>query len=110
VHDRGIAAARVLRARVLAALASGAAVALLLAACSPGADYPTLLDKPMPRADQPMTKEQVQQATTSLVNDRDQLSTEARAAQAGAVASGMATPPAPATTGTTPGAGATTKP
>jgi hypothetical protein len=89
-------------------LAAASAVAVLVAACSPGADYPSILDKPAPRADQPLSPDQVQQATSSLVNDRTQLSTQAQAAQAGAVASGMAPPPA--TTGTTPSAGATRKP
>ena len=94
--------------RALAALASAAALAVLVAGCSPGVDYPSILDKPAPRADQPLSAAQVQQATSSLQNDRTQLSTQAQAAQASAVASGMATPPA--TTGTTPGAGATRKP
>ena len=93
--------------RVLAGLAAAAAVAVVVAGCSPGVDYPSILDKPAPRADQPLSPDQVQQATSSLQNDRTQLSTQAQAAQASAVASGMA---APATTGTTPGAGATRKP
>jgi hypothetical protein len=91
-----------------AGLATAAAVAVSLAACSPGVDYPTILDKPAPRGDQTLTQEQVQQATTALKNDRDQLNSQAQAAQAQAVASGMAAPPA--TTGTTPSAGATRKP
>jgi hypothetical protein len=89
-------------------LATAGAVAVLLAACSPGADYPTILDKPMPRGDQTLTQQQVQQATDALKSDRDQLNTQAQAAQAQAVASGMAAPPA--TTGTTPSAGAARKP
>jgi hypothetical protein len=89
-------------------LATGAVLAALLAACSPGADYPGILDKPAPRADQPLSPDQVQQATSSLQNDRTQLTTQAQAAQASAVASGMAPPPA--TTGTTPSAGAARKP
>jgi hypothetical protein len=103
VHRRGIAAAR-----VLIGVATAAAVGVLLAGCSPGADYPGILDKPMPRAEQPMSPDQIQQATSSLQNDRNQLSNQAQAAQAEAVASGMAT--APATTGTTPSAGAARKP
>lgn len=102
VHDRGFAGTR-----GLAGLATAAAVAALLAACSPGADYPSVLDKPMPHADQTLTQQQVQQATDALKSDRDQLNSQAQAAQAEAVASGMAPP---ATTGTTPSAGATRKP
>jgi hypothetical protein len=79
---------------------------MLLCACSPGADYPSILNAPAPRAEKTMNPDQVQQATQSLISDRNQLSGEAKAAQAGAVASGMA----PATTGTTPGAGAAAKP
>ena len=81
---------------------------MLLSACSPGADYPGILDKPAPRADQPLSPDQVQQATSSLQNDRTQLSNQAQAAQAEAISSGMAQPPA--TTGTTPSAGAARKP
>jgi hypothetical protein len=92
---------------VLAGWLAGAVAAASLAACSPGADYPTILDKPALRG-QTMSPDQVQQATNSLKSDRDQLNTQAQAAQAEAVASGMAAPPA--TTGTTPGAGATRKP
>jgi hypothetical protein len=93
---------------VLIGVAAAAAVGVLLAACSPGVDYPGILDKPVPRADQPLTPAEVQQATSSLQSDRTQLSNQAQAAQAEAVSSGMAAPPA--TTGTTPGAGATHKP
>jgi len=90
------------------AAATGAVVAVLVSACSPGADYPPILAKPEPRAEQTMSPDQVKQATNALISDRTQLSTEAQAAQASAVASGMAPPPA--TTGTTPGAGAVPKP
>jgi hypothetical protein len=87
------------------------AAATLLAACSQVTDYqnsyPSLFAKPEPRAQQTMTPDQVQQATSALISDRSQLSAEAQAAQAEAAASGMS---APATTGTTPSAGATTKP
>jgi hypothetical protein len=85
------------------------ALALTLAACSPGADYPNILAKPDPRAQQTMSPDQVKQATDALLSDRAQLSTSAQAAQASAIASGMAAAP-PATTGTTPGAGAARKP
>jgi hypothetical protein len=78
----------------------------VLAACSPGADFPSILDKQTPR-EQTMSADQVQQATNSLKSDRDQLNNQAQAAQAQAVASGMAPP---ATTGTTPSAGAVRKP
>jgi hypothetical protein len=91
--------------RVFAGLALGALIAVLVAACSPGADYPTILDKPMPRADQPMSPDQVQQATSSLISDRDRLSAEA--AQASAPAGGQN---APATTGSTRTAGAAPRP
>jgi len=93
--------------RGFAGVAVGAALAVMLAACSPGADYPNLAARPDPRA-QTMSPDQVKQATDALISDRDQLSTSAQAAQASAVASGMAAPPA--TTGTTPGAGAVRKP
>ena len=95
--------------RVVGAVAGAAlavAFALTLAACSPGADYPNVLAKPDPRS-QTMSPDQVKQATDSLISDRDQLSTSAQAAQASAVASGMAPP---ATTGATPSAGAVRKP
>jgi len=95
-------------ARGVAGAAVAAALAAALAACSPGADYPNILAKPDPRAQQTMSPDQVKQATDALISDRDQLSTSAQAAQAGAVASGMAAPPA--TTGTTPSAGAARKP
>jgi hypothetical protein len=85
--------------RLTAAVAIFAATALL-AGCSPGADYPTVLDKPMPRAEETMSPDQVKQATDALINDRARLSADAQAAQAGT----------PATTGTTPTAGAATKP
>jgi len=94
--------------RGLAGVAVGVALALTLTACSPGADYPNILAKPDPRSQQTMSADQVKQATDALISDRDQLSTSAQAAQASAIASGMAAPPA--TTGTTPGAGAARKP
>ena len=100
----------VLAGRVVAA-AGVLAAAALLAACSQVTDYqnayPSLFAKPDPRAEQTMTPVEVQQATSALISDRSQLSAEAQAAQAGASASGMTSP---ATTGTTPSAGATTKP
>ena len=99
-----------LAVRVVAA-AGVLAAAALLAACSQVTDYqssyPSLFAKPDPRAEQTMTPDQVQQATSALITDRGQLNAEAQAAQAGAAASGMTSP---ATTGTTPSAGATTKP
>jgi hypothetical protein len=99
-----------LAGRIVAA-AGILAAAVLLAACSQVADYqssyPSLFAKPEPRAQQTMTPDQVQQATSALMSDRTQLSAEAQAAQSEAAASGMTSP---ATTGTTPSAGATTKP
>jgi hypothetical protein len=98
-----------LAGRIVAAAAAIAAAALL-AACSQVADYqspyPSLFAKPEQRAQQPMTPDQVQQATNALISDRSQLSAEAQAAQSEAAASGMSSP---ATTGTTPSAGARTK-
>jgi hypothetical protein len=98
----------VLAGRVVAA-AGILAAAALLSACSQVTEYqnsyPSLFAKPEPRAEQTMTPDQVQQATNSLMSDRSQLSAEAQAAQAGAA--GMNSP---ATTGTTPSAGAKTKP
>jgi hypothetical protein len=100
----------VLAGRVVAA-AGILAAAALLPACSQVADYqssyPSLFAKPDPRAEQTMTPDQVKQATGALISDRSQLSAEAQAAQAGAAASGMTSP---ATTGTTPSAGAARKP
>jgi hypothetical protein len=81
-----------------------ASLAVLAVSCSPGADYPTILDRPAPRADQPMSPDQVRQTTNSLISDRDRLSAETQAAQAGAA------PAAPAVTGSTRPAGATPKP
>jgi hypothetical protein len=89
-------------------LVAAGGLALLVAGCSPGMDYPNIVAKPDPRSEQTMSPDQVQQATNSLISDRKQLSDDARAAQASAVASGMAAPPA--TTGTTPSAGAARKP
>jgi hypothetical protein len=99
--ERGVAG-------VVVGAALAIALALTLAACSPGADYPNILAKPDPRSEQTMSPDQVKQATDALISDRTQLSTSAQAAQASAVASGMAQPPA--TTGTTPDAGAARKP
>jgi hypothetical protein len=88
-------------------MAVAASIAVLAASCSPGADYPTILDRPAPRADQPMSPDQVKQATSSLISDRDRLSAEAQAAQAGAT---PAAPAAPAATGSVRPAGAAAKP
>ena len=101
--ERGVAGV----AGVVAGAVLAIALALTLAACSPGADYPNILAKPDPRTET-MSPDQVRHATDALISDRDQLSTSAQAAQASAVASGMAAPPA--TTGATPGAGAARKP
>jgi hypothetical protein len=104
VRNLGVLAGR------LVAVAEILAAAALLVACSQVADYqssyPTL-SAPEPRAQQTMTPDQVQQATSALILDRSQLSAEAQAAQSEAAASGMTSP---ATTGTTPSAGAKTKP
>jgi hypothetical protein len=84
----------------LAAAGAIFATAALLSACSPGAEYPTVLAPSAPRAEVPMSADEVKQATDALINDRARLSADAQAAQVGA----------PATTGTTPSAGAATKP
>jgi hypothetical protein len=86
---------------------AAAGLAALLAACSPVA-YPSLTANPMPRGDNPMTPDDVQQATSSLISDRTRLSSEAQAAQASAVASGMS--PSAASAAGTPAAGAAAKP
>lgn len=85
----------------LAAAGAIFAAAVLLAACSPGGEYPTVLAPPAPRAETPMSADQVKQATDALISDRTRLSADAQAAQQAS---------APATTGTTPSAGAATKP
>ena len=56
-----------------------------------------MLIPPAPRAEEPMSADQVKQATDALISDRTRLSADAQAA-------------APATTGTTPSAGAAAKP
>jgi hypothetical protein len=97
---------RCVLARLIAAV-TGVALAALLAACSPVA-YPSLTANPMPRADDAMTPADLQQATSSLISDRTRLNSDAQAAQASAVASGMSQPAAPAAG--TPAAGAAAKP
>jgi len=68
--------------RLLAAAAVIATVAL--AGCSPGMDYPSLFpavhDMPPPRADTTMDADQIQQATETLISERNRLSAEAQAA------------------------------
>jgi hypothetical protein len=86
---------------LLAAAGAIFASAALLGACSVGAEYPTVLAPPAPRAEEPMSADQVKQATDALISDRTRLSADAQAAQQAS---------APATTGTTPNAGAATKP
>jgi hypothetical protein len=95
VHSRGKTTARRLAALAMIAVAAG-----LVGACSPGAEYPAVLDKPPPHADQTLSPDEVKQATDALISDRNQLSTQAQAAQQSA----------PATTGSTPVAGAAAKP
>ena len=86
---------------LLAAAGAIFASAALLGACSVGAEYPTVLAPPAPRAEEPMSADQVKQATDALISDRTRLSADAQAVQQAS---------APATTGTTPNAGAATKP
>jgi hypothetical protein len=81
----------------LAAAGAIFATAVLLGACSVGAEYPTVLATPTPRAEEPMSPDEVKQATDALISDRTRLSADTQAA-------------APATTGTTPSAGAAAKP
>ena len=68
--------------RLLAAAAVIATVAL--AGCSPGMDYPSLFpavhDMPPPRTDTTMDADQIQQATETLISERNRLSAEAQAA------------------------------
>jgi hypothetical protein len=81
----------------LAAAGAIFATAVLLGACSVGGEYPTVLAPPAPRAEEPMSADQVKQATDALISDRTRLSADTQAA-------------APATTGSTPSAGAAAKP
>jgi len=67
--------------RGLAAAALGAAMAALVSGCSP-ANYPAVLAYPTPRDDPQLTPDQIKQATDNLITDRNQLSTQAQAAQA----------------------------
>jgi len=68
--------------RVLAVLALLAPAALATSGCSPGVSYPSIFpaveEAPPPRADTPMDPNQVQQATESLISDRERLSAEAQ--------------------------------
>ena len=54
-----------------------------MSGCSPGADYPSIFpavhDMPPPRADTPLDADQVQQATETLITERNQLSAAAQA-------------------------------
>jgi hypothetical protein len=63
-----------------AVLALAAAACLLVSGCSPGVDYPSIFpaihDMPPPRADAPMSPDQLQQATESLITDRNHLNAE----------------------------------
>ena len=81
--------------RVLAALAIGAAAAVLVSGCSLHGDFPVVLDSPTPRDDTPLSPEQVKQATDALISARDHLSAEAQASGV-PDASASAAPPNPA--------------
>lgn len=109
---------------VLSTLAMAAAVAFLVSGCSE-AIFPAVHDMPAPRTDTTLTPDQVKEVTDNLLNQRDQLGTEAQAVEqqgtatvAADNAAASATPtnsaaPAPATaSGATPstGAGAGAKP
>jgi hypothetical protein len=65
--------------RVLGPLAVAAAVSVLVSACSEFG-FPSVHDVPAPRADTTLTPDQVRQATDDLIDERDHLSTEAKAA------------------------------
>ena len=73
---------RSLRTRGLAALAIAAVASFAMSGCSPGVDYPSIFpavhDMPPPRTDKPMDADQVQQATETLITERNQLSSEAQ--------------------------------
>ncbi len=70
--------------RSLAALTIAAAAGLAMSSCSPGADYPSIFpavhDMPPPRADTPLDADQVQQATETLITERNHLSAAAQGA------------------------------
>ncbi len=111
--------------RVLAALAIGAAAAVLVSGCSSRDEFPAVLDNPTARGDTPLSPEQVKQATDALISARDHLSAEAQASGV-PNASASPAPPKPtpakaraaalpvaaanAASGTTQTAGADTKP
>ena len=70
--------------RSLAALTIAAAAGLAMSSRSPGADYPSIFpavhDMPPPRADTPLDADQVQQATETLITERNHLSAAAQGA------------------------------
>ena len=80
------------------------AAAATLCGCSQVTEYqsafPSVLAPPAPRAEQPMSADELKQATNALISDRTKLTADAQAAQQAS---------APATTGTTPSAGAATR-
>ena len=96
-----------------AAVAIVAVAAFALSGCSPGSDYPSIFpvahDAPPPRADTTMDANQVQQATESLITDRNRLSAEAQGSgQSANTSSAPATrkPPAAASSANAPGVAA----
>jgi hypothetical protein len=59
---------------------TAAAMAFLaLSACSPEAGFPAVHDMPAPRPEAPLTPDQVQQATDSLISKRNQLNAQTAA-------------------------------
>jgi len=97
--------------RGLSALAIAVATSVISAAltgCSPGIDYPAIFpaahDLPPPRLDKTMDANQLQQATETLITERDRLSVQAQGAGGGKAATPAAADAAkkPAATATSP--------
>ena len=81
------------------ALGAAALVFISLSACSPEAGFPAVHDMPAPRSEAPLTPDQVQKATDSLISERNQLnghtSSQGNSAGTGA-ATAKKTPPSTA--------------
>ncbi len=106
---------------VLSTLAVAGASAFLLSGCS-DAIFPAVHDMPAQRTETTLTPDEVKQVTNNLVNQRDQLSTEAQTVEqqgtatvaadnaASAAPTNSAAPASAAASGATPSAGAGAKP
>ncbi len=106
---------------VLSTLAVAAASAFLMSGCS-DAIFPAVHDMPAQRTETTLTPDEVKQVTNNLVNQRDQLSTEAQTVEqqgtatvaadnaASAAPANSAAPAPAAASGATPSAGAGAKP